>query len=795
MLLDKEQCKADFQKRLLALSGTGLDEASDYDKYTALSSLIRDYIGQQWVNTTRRYDAQKQKQVYYFSIEFLPGRLLDTYLRNLGIRETWVEALAELGISYSELAHAEHDAGLGNGGLGRLAACLLDSLASLGLPGHGCGIRYTYGLFEQAIVDGIQVEKPDIWLKDLNIWEYRKAAKAVLVQFGPPLGAVKAVPYDIPLIGDGGNTVNTLRLWSAEVCDEFNVNYSTFAPADYRKLLEYKNWVESISQILYPDDRYEEGRVLRLVQEYFLVSAGVQSIIRHIKCKQGPGLASLADQIAIHINDTHPALAIPELMRILMDEEGLGWNEAWQITTHTISYTNHTVLPEALEKWPVSQLQSLLPRIYEIIHEINERFCADLWQRYPGEWDRIAAMAVIADGYVKMAHLAVVGSYSVNGVAKLHTRILQDDLLKPFYQYTAEKFNNKTNGITHRRWLLSANPGLADLITASIGPAWLRQPETLEKLLPYAGDASFQQKLAAIKCQRKQALAKWIGDRYQISLDSDSIFDVQIKRIHAYKRQLLNALRIMDLYNRLKDNPGLDIPPRTFIFAGKAAPGYYLAKKIIQLICTLAKQINADSSIQGKIKIVFVENYGVTLAERIIPAADISEQISTAGKEASGTSNMKFMMNGAITVGTLDGANVEIREAVGEDNIIIFGLTAEEVAACYQTGQCDPMIVYHQNERARRCVNQLIDGSLPVIGDELKPLYDYLLQKDGHFLELRDFASYLEAQEKIDRLFRNERDRWRMAVTNIAHSGRFSSDRTVREYADNIWHIRPSFPF
>lgn len=793
-MLTKEECKTALQARLLTLAGTSLEEASTHDQYAALASLVRDAIGQRWVDTTRRYDEQRQKQVYYFSIEFLPGRLLDTNLRHLGLREVWREALAELGIDYTELTNAEHDAGLGNGGLGRLAACFLDSLAALGLPGHGCGIRYTYGLFEQAIVDGVQVEKPDTWLKELNIWEYRKAAKAVLVEFGPPLGAVKAVPYDIPVIGFDNRTVNTLRLWSAEVRDGFSVNYSSLTPADIRNLLEYKNWVEAISKILYPDDRYEEGRQLRLVQEYFLVSAGLQSIVRHIKRKQGPDLSRLADQIAIHINDTHPALAIPELMRLLMDEEGLGWDEAWEITTHTISYTNHTVMPEALEKWPVGQFQSLLPRIYEIVHEINERFCAGLWQRYPGDWDRIAAMAVIADGFVRMAHLAVAGSHSVNGVAALHSDILKHDLLNLFYQHTPQKFNNKTNGITHRRWLLAANPGLAGLITGTIGPGWLHRPDTLAKLLPFARSTSFQQKLAAVKQERKEALAKFIFDTQHLALDPRSLFDVQVKRIHAYKRQLLNALRIMELYQRLKANPGLAMLPRTFIFAGKAAPGYYLAKKVIQLIVTLAKQINNDPAIHDKLKVVFLENYNVSLAERIIPAADISEQISTAGKEASGTGNMKFMMNGAITVGTLDGANVEIREAVGDENIVIFGLNAGEAAACYQTGQCDPLIIYNQDERVRNCVNQLIDGSLPVIGDEFKPLYDYLLHPNGAFLELQDFAAYLEAQERIDRLFRNEHVRWRAAVTNIAHSGRFSSDRTVGEYADTIWHIRPSEP-
>ncbi|CUH94559.1 Glycogen phosphorylase [Propionispora sp. 2/2-37] len=792
-MLTKEQYKQVFRQRLLALAGTGLDEASTYEKYAALASLVRDHIGQHWVDTTRRYDVEKQKQVYYFSIEFLPGRLLDSNLRSLGLRDLWIDVLAELGIDYQELADAEHDASLGNGGLGRLASCFLESMASLGLPGHGCGIRYTYGLFEQSIINDMQIEKPDTWLKDLNIWEYRKPNKAVEVRFGAPLGVVKAVPYDIPLIGYENSTVNTLRLWSAEVQDTSGLSYSSLAPDDYRKLLEYKNWVESISQILYPDDRYEEGRILRLVQEYFLVSAGLQSIVRHIRRKQGTDLSTLADRVAVHINDTHPALAIPELMRILLDEEGMGWDEAWRITTRTISYTNHTVLPEALEKWPVSEVQSLLPRIYEIIHEINERFCAELWQHYPGEWGRIAAMAVIADGFVKMAHLAVAGSYSVNGVAALHSSILQKDLLHLFYQHTPGKFNNKTNGITHRRWLLGANPGLADLITDTLGPGWLHQPAMLKNLQAHAEDAAFQEKVAAIKTERKQQLARLINETYHVALDCRSIFDVHIKRIHAYKRQLLNVLRIMELYNRLRDNPNLDVLPRTFLFAGKAAPGYYLAKKIIQLINVLARKVNADKTIKDKIKIVFLENYGVTLAERIIPAADVSEQISTAGKEASGTSNMKFMLNGAITVGTLDGANVEIREAVGEDNIIIFGLTAGEAAECYRTGRCNPLPIYQQDERVRQCVNQLIDGSLPVIGDEFKPLYDYLLQPSGHFLELQDFAAYVEAQQTIDQLFRDERQRWKMAITNIAQAGRFSSDYTVKEYADGIWHIRPSY--
>ncbi len=784
------QFKTAFINRLMTLSGKDLEEASAYDKYAAVASLVRDVIGQRWVNTTRRYDANDEKQVYYFSAEFLLGRLLDSNLRSLGVRDVWAEALKEMGIDYGELAGQERDAGLGNGGLGRLAACFLDSMAAIGLPGHGCGIRYTYGLFEQRIVNGEQVEQPDVWLKDLNIWEYRKADKAVTVRFGEPLGAVKAVPYDIPVIGFGNGTVNTLRLWSAELRDGIAVNYSSLGPDDYRRLLEYKNQVEAISQILYPDDRYESGRLLRLVQEYFLVSAGVQSIVRHMKRKHGT-VGDLDKRAAIHINDTHPALAIPELMRILMDGEGLSWDEAWRLTIATISYTNHTIMPEALEKWPEDKFRNLLPRIYEIVREINERFCRQLWDRYPGDWDRIAAMAVTAYGQVHMANLAVAGSHSVNGVSKLHSGILRDDLLKLFYAHTPEKFNNKTNGVAHRRWLLAANPELAALVTDTIGPAWVQRPGELERLLPFAADGAFRQRLAGVRRERKLALAKFVGDKYGLSLDPESIFDVQVKRIHAYKRQLLNVLRIMDLYWRLKDNPGLGVRPRTFIFAGKAAPGYYLAKKVIKLINTLAASINYDKTVNDRLKVLFVENYNVSLAELIIPAADISEQISTAGKEASGTGNMKFMMNGALTVGTLDGANVEIREAVGEDNIIIFGLQADEVAGCRATGRGNPLLIYNSDEQVRRCVNWLADGSLSAIRDEFKPLFDYLVY-DGQYCELADFAAYIGAQAKADELLADEVTHWQSAAINIARSGTFASDETVRAYADDIWGVRPS---
>lgn len=789
MLTDKEQFKAAFVERLQALHGKSLEESSPQDRYTALGSLIRDYIGRRWVNTNQQYSAKGEKQVYYFSIEFLIGRLLDTYLRNMGVRDLWVEGLAELGVDYAGVENQEHDAGLGNGGLGRLAACFLDSLAALELPGHGCGIRYKYGLFEQKVIDGDQVEHPDNWLKNGNIWEYRKVDKAVKVTFGNGFGTVLAVPYDIPIVGYRNNTVNTLRLWSAEPTDS-ELDFASFNKGDYLKAVEYKYSVEAISEILYPDDTHYEGRLLRLKQQYFLVSAGIQSIIRTLRRKYGD-IRLLPEKVAIHINDTHPALAVPELMRILMDVEGLGWDEAWQITTATISYTNHTVMPEALEKWPVDIFQTLLPRLWEIVHEINERFCRDLWHYYPGDWDRIAAMAIVADGFVKMAHLAVAGSHSVNGVAKIHTEILKKDCMKLFYQYTPYKFNNKTNGITHRRWLLKANPDLARLITDTIGPSWVYHPTDLNRLAYFAGDAVFQERLAAIKAGRKAALAAFLKGRYGLEVDTASIFDIHVKRIHVYKRQLLNVLRIMELYNRLRDNPALDVVPRTFIFAGKAAPSYFLAKKVIKLVNVLASVINNDPAVNGKMKVVFIENYGVTLAELIIPAADVSEQISTASKEASGTGNMKFMMNGAVTVGTLDGANIEIREAVGDDNIVIFGLKADEVIEICANDACNPRYLYSCDERIRRVTEQLVDGSLPAGRDEFRPLYDYLVHGKGDFFELQDFPAYLAAQDRVDALYRDRPTWGAMSARNIARSGQFSSDHTVGEYAIGIWNIRP----
>lgn len=801
----KEKFKVVYIHKLQTMLGKSLEEATVHDKFTALGGVVRDYIAYNWIQTNRRYAEQDVKQVYYFSMEFLLGKLMDMNLINIGLEDICRDALAELGIDLEELEKEEPDAGLGNGGLGRLAACFLDSLASLKLPGHGCGIRYRYGLFEQKIVDKYQVELPDNWLKDGYIWEFRKTDKTVTVKFGGDVSmkweddrlnftlqnyeAILAVPYDVPIMGYRNNTVNTLRLWNAEPA-QLEFDLCSFNHGDYLKAVEYKQSVERISKILYPEDTYYEGRLLRLRQQYFFVSAGLQSIIRHFK-KKNRLIRELPDKIAVHINDTHPAVAIPELMRILMDEEKLGWDEAWDITCRTISYTNHTIMPEALEKWPVDMFRTLLPRIFMIIEEINERFCRQLWKRYPGAWEKIAGMAVIADGQVHMARLAVVGSYSVNGVAAIHTDILKNYIMKDYHEYFPRKFNNKTNGITHRRWLLKANPGLAGLITRTIGPGWTMHPEELTELLKYRDDTSLCDQLSAVKQANKQKLARFIRSKYGIVTDPASIFDVHIKRIHGYKRQVLNALRILHLYNKLKDNPQLDIVPRTFIFGGKAATSYSAAKQTIKLINNIADIINHDKTIQDKIKVVFVENYGVSLGELIFPAADVSEQISTASKEASGTGNMKFMLNGAVTVGTLDGANIEIRDAVGDDNIFIFGLTADEVLDYYASGGYNAREVCCANPDLKRVLDQLGAGEYSDEKHELQILYDALTVHNDEFFVLQDFAPYLAAHDRLEARYRDRCTWMRMSLTNIAHAGRFASDRTIAEYAMDIWQTAP----
>lgn len=807
MLRDKDSFKKTFLEKLQTTQGENLDGASPMNIYLALGNLIRDYINQKRVETNVHYRLINTKEVYYFSMEFLLGRMLEKNLLNLGLLDICQESLEELGVNFKEVVEMEPDAGLGNGGLGRLAACFLDSLASLDLPGHGCSIRYRYGLFEQKIVDGYQVELPDNWLKEGNVWEVRRADKAVEVKFGGHIRieekegktefihedyfSVLAVPYDTPIIGYQSDTVNTLRLWRAEtVQPEFDL--SLFNHGEYVKAMEYKYGVEAISQVLYPDDQHPEGLILRLKQQYFFVSAGIQSILRTFK-KKNDAIYDLHNKVAIHINDTHPALAVPELMRILLDEMELSWDEAWHITTNTISYTNHTILAEALEKWPIELFKSLLPRIYMIVEEINRRFCLELSNKYPGNSELVRNMAIIADGYVKMAHLAVVGSYSVNGVAQIHTEILKKQEMKNFYNYYPYKFSNKTNGITHRRWLLKANPLLADLINETIGDSWIKNPTHLKELINYSLDSSFQDRVEQIKLTNKERLTKLIKAKYSLNLDLNSIFDVQVKRLHAYKRQLLNILHIMDLYNRLRENPNLDMVPRTFIFGAKASPSYHLAKVIIKLISTVAFVINNDPSVKDKIKIVFLENYRVSLAEMIFPASDISEQISCAGKEASGTGNMKFMMNGALTLGTLDGANIEIKDQVGDDNIFIFGLTPEEVTNYYTQGGYHSWDLYHSNHRIQTVLDQLINGFLPVNREEFRVIYDHLLKNNDEYFVLKDFDSYSQAQERVNNAFLNRENWLEMSIKNIASSGIFSSDRTISEYATGIWQVKPSY--
>ncbi len=810
MVITKEEFKEDFIKKLRTERAKNIKEANPWDKYIALGNLIRDYITENWVRTNEEYVNEEKKQVYYLSMEFLMGRILENNLMNLGIKKICEEGLKDLGIDLSEIEKMEQDQGLGNGGLGRLAACFLDSMASLNISGHGCGIRYKYGLFDQKIIDGYQVEFPDKWLHQENIWEIKKPGKSIIVKFGGTIEEVKdsnkldfehcnyesilAVPYDTPIVGYGNKVVNTLRLWSAEGIKK-ELDYDSFNKGEYTKAFEEKFSAESISHILYPDDSIETGKILRLKQEYFFVSAGIQSIVRSFK-KLGKSMYQFDKYVAIHINDTHPALAVPELMRILMDDEGLGWDDAWNITRHAISYTNHTIMAEALEKWDIAIFKSLLPRIFMIVEEINERFCKELWNtKYAGDFEKISKMAIVSDGLVKMAHLAIVGSYSINGVAKLHTEILKKQELKDFYEVYPQRFNNKTNGITHRRWLLNSNPKLSNLITETIGEEWIKSPKSLLKLLQFNKDSIFQQKIHKIKQDNKRLLADMIKAKNGIEIDPNSIFDVQAKRIHEYKRQVLNVFHIMYLYNELIENPDLDMHPRTFIFAGKAAPGYHIAKQIIKLINTLAEKINNDTRIKNKIKVVFIENYGVSLAELIIPATNVSEQIATTTKEASGTGNMKFMMNGAITVATLDGANVEIENAVGSENIIIFGLKEKEIFELYENRSYRSVDLYNNDLGLKRVVDQLIDGFFPVNQDEFLILFDSLLKYNDEYFVLKDFQEYVNAHKQINELYKDQQKWLEMSISNIAHSGIFSTDNTIDKYAREIWRVPTRFDY
>jgi starch phosphorylase len=794
MFSSKEQFKQTYLQKLEMMYGKRFEDTTISEQYHALGQLVRETISSRWIETNENYRTAKQKQVYYLSIEFLLGRLLGNNLLNLGVRDLCEEALNELGIKLKALEECEIDAGLGNGGLGRLAACFLDSLASLNLPGHGCGIRYKHGLFDQKIVDGYQVELPEQWLRHGNVWEVRRADKAVGVSFWGEVESyvekgrlkfrhvqaetISAVPYDMPIIGYKTNTVNMLRLWSAE-------------PSPYpinRDVLKYKRETEAVSEYLYPDDTNDDGKILRLKQQYFLVAASLKSIINSYR-EQHDTLLELHQHIAIHINDTHPVLAIPELMRILIDEEELSWDEAWAITTKTISYTNHTTLSEALEKWPMHIFKSLLPRIYMIIEEINERFCTELWEQFPGDWARIERMAIISHELVKMAHLAIVGTHSVNGVAKIHSEILKQREMKDFYDVFPSRFNNKTNGITHRRWLLKANPELATLLTEAIGDDWIHSPIELAKLEKFSKNSDFKEALRDVKQIRKKILANRIKEQTGVVVDEYSIFDVQVKRLHAYKRQLLNVLHIMYLYNKLKEDSSFQIHPRTFIFGAKASPGYFYAKKVIKLLNSVAGKINHDPRVNQYLKVIFLENYRVSLAEEIIPATDVSEQISTASKEASGTGNMKFMMNGALTIGTLDGANIEIGEKVGAENIFTFGLTSEEVLNYYQNGGYRSSDYYHHNKHIQTILEQLINGFFPNTGTDFEMIYDSLLMQNDEYFVLKDFSSYKKEQAKLGKVFMDKDAWYEKSVINIANSGYFSSDRTIQEYADDIWNL------
>ncbi|MGI2294060.1 glycogen/starch/alpha-glucan phosphorylase [Paenibacillus sp. GXUN7292] len=777
-----------------------ITDASAQDVYYAISAIVNEEIYENWLQTKNSYQEKKPKQVYYLSMEFLIGGLLESNLLNSGMWDICNESLEKLGFDPMEVYRQEHDPGLGNGGLGRLAACFLDSLASLKYPGHGYGILYRYGMFEQRIINGYQIELPDEWLAKPYPWATRKAEEAVQIEFGGMVhlhrradGSLEcrhdntdkllAVPYDIPIVGYQNQIVNTLRLWSAEPVSTKDRQDTE----EHYNQLDHNHAIEQISGILYPDDSSDEGKLLRIKQQYFLVAASLKKIINDYKSDVHPTLTHISEKVVIQINDTHPSMAIPEMMRILMDEEGFGWEQAWTTTTKVFAYTNHTIMSEALEKWPVSMIESLLPRLYMIIHEINERFCQGVWLDHPELRDQIPAMAVIADQQIHMARLAIIGSFSVNGVAKLHTEIIKTQEMKDFNTLYPSRFNNKTNGITHRRWLLMANPQLSNLITETIGPQWIKRPRELTHLLRYTMDRPLLEKLGQIKQDNKQKLAQFIHRSTGILVDDQSIFDVHIKRLHEYKRQLLNIFHVIYLYNELKENRQLEITPRTFIFGAKAAPGYYFAKEVIKLINTVASIVNHDADLKGKLKVVFLENYNVSLAEKIIPAADVSEQISTAGKEASGTGNMKMMMNGALTIGTLDGANIEIENLVNPSNIFIFGLRSEEVYKFYQNSEYSAHEIYQNDERINQILHQLRDG---ILGQQnFENIYYHILSTNDPYFILKDFDSYVETQQLIDQAYRRK-DKWlSKSLVNIAHSGKFSSDHTIQEYATGIWKI------
>ena len=807
--INKDELKQTIVFNVKSIYRKTIDEATPAMVYQAVALAVKDMIIDRWIATHKEYDKQDAKIVYYMSMEFLTGRFLGNNIISLCEQKEIEEALSELGFDLNSIEDQERDPALGNGGLGRLAACFLDSLASLGYPAYGCGIRYRYGMFKQQIRDGYQIEVPDEWLKDGYPFEIRRAEYATEVKFGGYVEtewdgkrnhfvqkgyqSVMAVPYDIPIVGYGNNVVNSLRIWDAQPVNTFNL--SEFDKGDYQKAVEQENLAKTIVEVLYPNDNHYSGKELRLKQQYFFISASVQRAIKKYKEKHDD-IHKFYEKASFQLNDTHPTVAVAELMRILLDEENLEWDEAWEITTKTCAYTNHTIMAEALEKWPIELFSRLLPRVYQIVEEINRRFVAQIQQRYPGDNEKIRRMAIIYDGQVRMAYLAIVGSFSVNGVAKLHTEILEKQELRDFYEMMPDKFNNKTNGITQRRFLLHGNPLLADWVTDKIGNEWITDLSNIKKLSVYVDDEKCQQEFMNIKYQNKIRLAKYIKEHNGIDVDPRSIFDVQVKRLHEYKRQLMNILHVMYLYNQLKDNPNMDIVPRTFIFGAKAAAGYKRAKLTIKLINNVADVINNDKSIGGKLKVVFIEDYRVSNAELIFSAADVSEQISTASKEASGTGNMKFMLNGALTIGTMDGANVEMAEEVGKENMFIFGASADEIINLENKGGYNPMDIFNNDQDIRRVLMQLINGYYSPQDPELfRDIYNSLLntqssdRADTYFI-LKDFRSYAEAHRKIDQAYRDEKWWARTAMLNTASAGKFSSDRTIEEYVRDIWHLK-----
>ena len=810
---EKEAFKKEVKSNVRHLFRKDIEEASDQELYQAVSYAVKEAIIDDWIATQRQYEKDDPKVVYYMSMEFLMGRALGNNLINMTAYTEVKEALDELGINLNLIEDQEPDPALGNGGLGRLAACFLDSLASLGYAAYGCGIRYRYGMFKQKIENGYQVEKPDNWLKNGNPFELRRPEYAKEVRFGGNIRveydvetgdmqfkqenyeSVLAVPYDYPIVGYNNHVVNTLRIWDAEPIVDFQLD--SFDRGDYRKAVEQQNLAKNIVEVLYPNDNHMAGKELRLKQQYFFVSASLQAALAKYK-KKHDDIHKLPEKMTIQMNDTHPTVAVAELMRLLLDEEHLGWDEAWEITTKTCAYTNHTIMAEALEKWPIDLFSRLLPRVYQIIQEIDRRFILQIQEMYPGDEEKVRKMAIIRDGQVKMAHLAIVAGYSVNGVARLHTEILKKQELKDFYQMMPEKFNNKTNGITQRRFLMHGNPLLADWVTKKLGTdAWATDLSLMSGLKKYIGNSAAQTEFMQIKAKNKERLAGYILEHNGVEVDPRSIFDVQVKRLHEYKRQLLNILHVMYLYNKIKEHPEINFYPRTFIFGAKASAGYIRAKEIIKLINSVADVVNNDRSINGKLKVVFIEDYRVSNAEWIFAAADVSEQISTASKEASGTGNMKFMLNGAPTLGTMDGANVEIVEEVGIENAFIFGLSSDEVINFEQNGGYDPMEIYNNDPEIHRVVDQLVDGTYANGDTEMyRDLYNSLLHAQGGnradvYFILKDFRSYADAQERVEKAYRDKEGWAKMALSNTACSGKFSSDRTIKEYADEIWHLKP----